>query len=271
MATTTRTGTSDVLVRTTAFLFGVGGVAAALLSLDVVRMQGARGLPLLTLALLAVATSPVLLLVGPRIPTRGIAATVLVGALALTVGTMFSPTLTLAMTSAAIAMLVAIESMLFLRRLDAWVLVTVAGVGQVVPLLVVHHVPPLVCAAYAVLWTGVARAVGVLARYASTAGVDALTGLADRRAWDAALEQAIDRRGRRGQPLSLALVDIDHFKLVNDERGHAAGDDLLRATADAWRTLDVPGMVLGRRGGDEFAVLLPGRTGAEAHALADRL
>lgn len=271
MATSTRTGTSDVLVRTTAFLFTVGGVTAALLSLDVVRVEGPRGVPLLLLALAAVAAGPVLLVVGPRIPTRGIAFTVLVGAAALGVGTTMSPTLTLAMASAAMAMLVAIESMLFLRRRDAWVLVAVAGACQVGPLLLVHHVPLLVCAAYVVLWGGVAWAVGVLARHASTAGVDALTGLADRRAWDAALEHAIERRERRGLPLSLALVDIDHFKLVNDERGHAAGDELLRATADAWRELDVPGMVLGRRGGDEFAVLLPGTTGAQAHAVADML
>lgn len=271
MASTTRTGTSDVLVRTTAFLFTVGGVAAALLSLDVVRVEGARGGPLLAIALAGVAVGPVLLVVGPRIPTRGIAASVLVGGAALGVGTSLSPTLTIALASAAMAMLVAIESVLFLRRRVAWALVGFAVVAQVLPLLLVHRVPPLVCAAYVVLWVGVSWAVGVLARHASTAGVDALTGLADRRGWDAALEQAIDRRERRGLPLSLALVDIDHFKQVNDEHGHAAGDDLLRATADAWREVDVPGMVIGRRGGDEFAVLLPGATGPEAHALAERL
>lgn len=271
MAQSTRTGTSDVLVRTTAFLFTVGGVAAALLSLDVVLVDGVRGGPLLALSLAAVLTGPVLLAIGPRIRTRSLAVTVLVGGMALGLGTALAPSVTLALTSTAIAMLIAIESMLFLRRRVAWVLVAVAGACQVGPLLLVHDLPALVCAAYAVLWVGVAWAVGVLARHASTAGVDALTGLADRRGWDAALEQAIDRRERRGLPLSLALVDIDHFKLVNDEHGHAAGDELLRATADAWRELDVPGMVLGRRGGDEFAVLLPGATGPEAHAVADRL
>ncbi len=271
VATSTRTGTSDVLVRTTAVLFTVGGVAATLLSLDVIRVMGTDGVPFLVLALAAVATGPVLLAVAPRIPPRGIAVTVLVGAAVLGVGTARSPTLALAMASAAMAMLVTIESMLFLRRGDAWVLVAVAGACQVVPLLAVHRVPALVCAALVVLWVGVAWVVGVLARHASTAGVDALTGLADRRAWDAALEHAVERRERRAQPLSLALVDIDHFKLVNDERGHAAGDELLRETADAWRALDVPGMVLGRRGGDEFAVLLPGATGPQALAVADQL
>lgn len=271
VASSTRTATSDVLVRTTALLFSIGGVASVLLSLEALRVGGRHAVLLLVLSGAAVVTGPVLVAVGPQIPVRGIAVAVLVGGLALGVGTAMAPTIALALAAAAIAMLIAIESMLFLRRRVAWLLVTVSGLAQVVPLLVGHGVPPLVGAAFVALWAGVAWAVGVLARQASTAGVDALTGLADRRGWDAALEQAIDRRQRRGWPLSLALVDIDHFKLVNDERGHAAGDDLLRATAEAWREIDVPGMVLGRRGGDEFAVLLPGATGPDALALAERL
>ncbi|UZN03627.1 putative bifunctional diguanylate cyclase/phosphodiesterase [Cellulomonas sp. S1-8] len=265
------TGTSDVLVRTTAVLFTVGGVAAALLAADVVLVDGPRGAPLLVLALVAALTGPALLLVGHRIRPRGIALTVLAAAAVLGVGTTLAPTLTLALASASVSTLVGIESALFLRRRDAWLVVALAGVCQVVPLLAVHDVPPLVCAAYAVLWGGVAGVVGVLARHAATSGVDALTGLTDRRGWDAALGHAIDRRERRGQPLSLALIDIDHFKRINDAQGHAAGDELLRATAAAWCGIDVPGMVLGRRGGDEFAVLLPGSTGPEALAIAERL
>ncbi|MCC2334909.1 putative bifunctional diguanylate cyclase/phosphodiesterase [Cellulomonas wangsupingiae] len=267
----TRTGTSDVLVRTTAFLFMVGGVAAALLAADVVLSGDRRGGVLLLLAVAAALTGPALLAAGPRIPTRTVGVGVLVGAGLLGAGTTLAPSLTLALASASLAMLVAVESMLFLRPRDAWVVVGLASAWQVLPLLVVHDVPPRVCAAYVVLWCGVAGAMGVLARYASTAGIDPLTGLADRRSWDSGLEQAIDRCRRRGVPLSLALIDIDHFKHVNDTQGHAAGDDLLRATADAWRAVEVPGMVLGRRGGDEFAALLPGRTGAEALTVADRL
>jgi len=272
VASSTRAGTSDVLVRTTGLLFTIGGVAAALLSVDVLLVgDDPLGGVLLALALAAALTGPVLLAVGPRIPVRAVAMGVLVGAGVLGVGTTLAPTLTLALAAASLAMLVAIEAVLFLPRRDSWVLVGLAALWQVLPLLTVHDVPVLVVAAYVVLWCGVAGAVGVLARHASTAGVDALTGLADRRSWDAALAQAIDRCERRGVPLSLALIDIDHFKRVNDQRGHAAGDDLLRATADAWRGVDVPGLVLGRRGGDEFAALLPGCTGPEALAVADRL
>jgi len=271
MAPTTRTGTPDVVVRTTAGLFLVGGGAAVLLAVDVVRTGDPRGGMLLAVAVAAALTGTVLLVVRPHLPRRTLGALLLVGAAALGVGTALAPTPTLALASASLAMLLGVESTLFLRRRDAWVVVGFASAWQVVPLLVVHDLPVLVCASYVALWCGVAGVVGVLAQHASTAGIDALTGLPDRRAWDAALEQAIDRHERRGMPLSLVLLDLDHFKRVNDEHGHAVGDELLRGTADAWRGLDVPGMVLGRRGGDEFAVLLPGRSGEEAVALADRL
>ncbi len=267
----TRTGTPDVVVRTTATLFLVGGGAAALLAVEVVRTGDPRGGLLLAVAVAAALSGAGLLVVRPHLHRRTLGATLLVGAVALGAGTALAPTQTLALASGSLAMLLGVEAALFLRRRDAWGVVGFASAWQVLPLLLVHDVPVLVCASYVALWCGVAGVVDVLARHASAAGVDALTGLPDRRAWDAALEQAIDRHERRGQRLSLVLLDLDHFKRVNDEHGHAVGDELLRATADAWRGLDVPGIVLGRRGGDEFAVLLPGRTGEEAVAVADRL
>src|SRR5690606_12764412 len=155
-----------------------------------------------------------LLAVRPRVPTRIVTGAVLVGAVALDAGTAAAPA-PVALASAALVVLVAIEAVMFLDRRFAWSLIAFAAACQVVPLMAVHGVSVAVVGAYALLWAGVARAVDVLVRQASAAGVDALTGLADRRAWDAALERAIDRRGRRGAPLSLALVDIDHFKRVN--------------------------------------------------------
>jgi diguanylate cyclase (GGDEF)-like protein len=77
--------------------------------------------------------------------------------------------------------------------------------------------------------------------------------------------------GRSGRPLTVAMVDIDHFKKVNDTWGHLAGDQVLaaiaRVLAGQLRSYDVAG----RFGGEEFAVLLPGATGATARLVAERL
>jgi diguanylate cyclase (GGDEF)-like protein len=99
---------------------------------------------------------------------------------------------------------------------------------------------------------------------------DGLTGLANRRAWDAALEAAIVEARQSGQPLSIAILDLDRFKAFNDKHGHLAGDDLLRAVAQEWRA-GLRGDLLARWGGEEFAVLLQGSTATQATAALSRL
>jgi len=100
---------------------------------------------------------------------------------------------------------------------------------------------------------------------------DHLTGLANRRAFFEAAEHELQRWQRLPRPLSLVLVDADHFKRVNDLHGHAAGDAVLRhlavALAATFRTMDV----VARVGGEEFAILLPGTPGEGAEAVAARL
>lgn len=94
-----------------------------------------------------------------------------------------------------------------------------------------------------------------LARLADT---DSLTGLANRRAFDAALDHAWRRLQRTGTPLSLLLVDLDRFKILNDQWGHQAGDDVLRRFAPILsEAVDGPGIVAARYGGEEFGVILP--------------
>ncbi|MEO7722941.1 MAG: GGDEF domain-containing protein [Pseudolysinimonas sp.] len=98
--------------------------------------------------------------------------------------------------------------------------------------------------------------VGVL-RLAATA--DPLTGLANRRAWDDRLEQEIERSRRTGTTLTVAMIDLNGFKAINDRDGHAAGDQLLRAIARAWQNqVRGGGDFLARIGGDEFAALTSG-------------
>jgi len=100
---------------------------------------------------------------------------------------------------------------------------------------------------------------------------DQLTGLANRRVFDEQLALLIERARRDQRPLSLVLLDVDHFKQVNDTCGHQVGDAVLRqagaAIMAAARSVDVAA----RYGGEEFAVLLPGCPGADAMAMAQRL
>jgi two-component system cell cycle response regulator len=106
---------------------------------------------------------------------------------------------------------------------------------------------------------------------ADRAARDALTGLFNRRELDARAEQAVALAQRHARPLSCLLLDIDHFKQVNDSYGHAAGDAVLRDVAqrlhDACRISDI----VARYGGEEFVVLLPETDGDAAVAAADKL
>lgn len=111
----------------------------------------------------------------------------------------------------------------------------------------------------------------LLAQVEALARTDALTGLPNRRAWDEEVEREIARARRSGHPLTLAMVDLDHFKRFNDAHGHAAGDDMLAEVAVSWRGALRTNDVLARYGGEEFAVLLPGCEADEAIRLLDRL
>ena len=100
---------------------------------------------------------------------------------------------------------------------------------------------------------------------------DPLTALVTRSAFIAMAEQAMYLSSRSGMPLTLALIDLDGFKILNDERGHAHGDAVLVALADAWRGVLRRGDVLGRHGGDEFILLMPGTTVENSAAVIRRL
>lgn len=102
------------------------------------------------------------------------------------------------------------------------------------------------------------------------ARTDVLTGLANRRAFIEALGAEIGRAARLGQPLALVMLDLDHFKEVNDTYGHVAGDRVLSETADRLRGVARDHDTLARIGGEEFAWLLP-ETGVDgAMAAAER-
>jgi diguanylate cyclase (GGDEF)-like protein len=103
------------------------------------------------------------------------------------------------------------------------------------------------------------------------ATTDALTGLPNRRQLMAQMETEVNRAGRSGRPLSLALLDVDRFKAINDSHGHPAGDAVLQAVAAELRRVTRGDDVLGRFGGEEFAVLMPDTSLAKARLAGERL
>jgi|UPI000326291D diguanylate cyclase (GGDEF)-like protein len=100
---------------------------------------------------------------------------------------------------------------------------------------------------------------------------DPLTGLPNRRQFEAALEQEIDRVARSGEPAMLLMLDIDHFKHINDTHGHAVGDLVIQAVGAALEDSVRPMDSVARIGGEEFAAVLPSCPAAFGHTVAERV
>ncbi|PKI91190.1 hypothetical protein CW368_07995 [Actinomycetales bacterium SN12] len=100
---------------------------------------------------------------------------------------------------------------------------------------------------------------------------DPLTGALNRRGLVYAMSEALRRSSRTRQPLSIALIDLDHFKAVNDGEGHQAGDAVLKTLVAQWTALSRVGDRVARLGGDEFVILLPETPQAGAAAMVERM
>ena len=107
--------------------------------------------------------------------------------------------------------------------------------------------------------------------YQRLAHVDKLTGMPNRRSYDERLETEISIADRNGQPLSLLLVDVDHFKLINDVCGHKVGDEVLAFAGKLLRDVTRRGDWAFRHGGEEFAVLARDTNLRGAMILAERI
>ncbi len=112
------------------------------------------------------------------------------------------------------------------------------------------------------------RKIGSLRQQATR---DVLTGLYNRRSLDELLPQAIERCRASGTDLCLLMIDVDHFKKLNDTRGHPAGDELLRNIGQIIRSTIRDGDAAFRYGGDEFVVVMEGQEVTSGRALCDRL
>jgi diguanylate cyclase (GGDEF)-like protein len=114
---------------------------------------------------------------------------------------------------------------------------------------------------------GVIARADVMDDLTDEAQTDGLTGLPNRRSWEAHLT----RIAGHGEPLAIAILDLDHFKEFNDSYGHPAGDRLLKETAAAWRDQLRSGDFVARIGGEEFGLLLPNCDLNTATEVVDRL
>ena len=100
---------------------------------------------------------------------------------------------------------------------------------------------------------------------------DALTGISNRRYFDTALQQYLAEFSRIGKPLGVLVLDIDHFKSVNDTYGHDIGDEVLKAVSNCMFEFTRYHDIAARLGGEEFAIVAPAMTAMELCALADRI
>jgi diguanylate cyclase len=105
----------------------------------------------------------------------------------------------------------------------------------------------------------------------SEARTDSLTRLANRRAFDDAIEKGMTRFNKEGKPLSLMLFDVDHFKQFNDTYGHQAGDEVLRQVANTLSKTAKTSDLACRYGGEEFGLVMPNTTITQARVAAERI
>ena len=111
----------------------------------------------------------------------------------------------------------------------------------------------------------------LVTRLGELATRDSLTGALNRGAFEQRLEAELARTGRTHAPLGLLVLDVDHFKRINDSQGHAAGDAALRALAHAVTAATRRSDIFGRVGGEEFAIALPDTSIVGAEAFAEKL
>lgn len=103
------------------------------------------------------------------------------------------------------------------------------------------------------------------------AALDSLTGLYNRRFGETRLREEFNRSGRTAEPLGVAMIDIDHFKAVNDTYGHLAGDRVIKAVARAIKAQIRDGDIAVRFGGEEFLVVLPAASKQDVHRIVERV
>jgi diguanylate cyclase (GGDEF)-like protein len=250
--------------------FGSGGLLALALTLRP-GLPADRVTIIRTLAVVPLVGAPLLVALGHVVPAwmyhvLNLAGTAIV---TLVIGLSGGGQVATAMT--ALYVFVPLDSYFFFRLRTATVYQIVgmiACLSTAWPLRLVQ--PPIALSVEAVMVIA-AVIVGWLVRAAASAERDALTGLVNRRGLQRAVDGTLALAIRTGQPFTVAYLDLDHFKTLNDSAGHAAGDVVLQTLARRWTALLPDNATLARHGGDEFVVLLPEHDLVTAGPVVDRM
>ena len=270
-------GAAD-MARTLAWFYLAGG-AVGLLSL-LAPLHPEAVLPgLIANCVIAFAAAAFLFTAGDRLPRWAIGAFLALGSLAITMAVLWD-----GHGSSAYSFFyvwVAVEAYYFLTRAQAAVHIVLMA-ALYAGALAINDPDPVAVQRW-ILTVGVALVAGLLVasmkerimrlvdRLSGAARTDALTGILNRRAFEERFEEELAAAARAGRPLTVAVGDLDGFKLVNDRLGHQAGDDALRRVTRELAKWKRRSDVTARIGGEEFALLLPGVNEQGAIALADRV
>jgi len=269
-STAPEVATPRLKARTLVAFYLLGGTAGLLIGLGAQPGHPARW-TLVALSIAAFAAAAVVARWAARWPRAAFHVPVGGGTALVVAAVAVSPDPVTALACASVVSLVVVDACFFFRRGPALLHVVAATVAVTTALLLQGDVPAPTALALDVVLVALGGATRSLVARASSARLDPLTGLTNRRGFDEGLQELAAKASRSGELLSAALLDLDFFKEINDSRGHEAGDRVLCRVAEVWRRGMPSDAVLARHGGDEFSLLLPRVSGVDALVLVRRL
>jgi diguanylate cyclase (GGDEF)-like protein len=260
------------MARAAAVLFAAGG-SLALLSLAVPHWHMAHPATAALLAVPALPTAAALYLFAERIPEGAIHVLLVLATVELSAAIPFLGPGAATAAAGCYFTWISIFAFYFLSRRAALAHLAFMGFVYAVALSAVHArggpgqwLVTMGTAAAGGLVVG-----SLVGRLRQEAATDVLTGLANRRSWEDTLERELARAWRQHLPVSVAVIDLDHFKALNDRSGHQAGDRVLKHVSASWGDVIRDEDVLARPGGDEFGLVLPNCAQRQALQILDRL